>query len=598
MAYRDIQAFIKKLEEKNLLRRISVEVDAKLEITEIADRIMKKEGAALLFEKVKGSPYPLLINAFGSEERICLAFDLDHLDDMGKEIENLLDMSHYGTWSARFRTLPDLLPLLRIFPKKVKKAPCQEVIEKDPDLSRLPILHCWPEDGGPFVTLPLVFTKDPENDSVNVGMYRLQIFDKNTTGMHWHIHKDGRRIYDKYKALGTPMPVSVVIGADPATIYAATAPLPKFVEELLFAGFLRKSAVETVTCVTNDIRVPAHAEFVLEGYVDVDETRMEGPFGDHTGYYSLADEYPVFHVTCITHKKNPVYPCTIVGRPPMEDCYLAKATERFFLPLLRMLFPEVTDISFPMEGVFHNCVIVAAKKEYPGHSRKIFHGFWGMAQMMYTKIIVVVDENRNPHDYDAVYHDIMEHCDFDKDLVFVDGALDVLDHSSEQPCYGAKLGIDATVKEKPLSLGMSKAENPKALISQLKEDFPQIKAVECYHRALVVAVDKNRKHLVEDTVAALSALPQCAFARAIVVVDEGVDPGDTSTVAWKIFNNIDAKRDILFEEKREGKLQRIAVDATKKLPIDGHTRPWPNDILMTQEIKTMVTERWASYGLD
>ncbi|HMM06404.1 MAG TPA: menaquinone biosynthesis decarboxylase [Clostridiales bacterium] len=596
MAYKDLQAFIKKLEDRHLLRRVGVEVNRTLEITEIADRVMKQEGPAILFEKVKDSPYPLLINAFGSWERIKLAFELTSLDDVGKRMEDLLDMSHYTSWPARFAALPELTPLLRIFPKKVKHGPCQEVIEKEPDLTALPVLQCWPEDGGPFVTLPLVFTKDPEDGTQNVGMYRLQVFDRNTTGMHWHIHKDGRRIYEKYKARGNRMPVSVVLGADPTTIYAATAPLPKFVDELLFAGFLRNAPVETVRCVTNDIRVPAHAEFVLEGYVEMDETRREGPFGDHTGYYSLADDYPVFHVTCVTHKKYPVYPCTIVGRPPMEDCYLAKATERFFLPLLRMIYPEVVDISFPMEGVFHNCVIVSAKKEYPGHSRKIFHGFWGMAQMMYTKMIVLVDETRNPHDYAAVFRDMMEHCDFSHDLVLAEGPLDVLDHSSAHPCYGTKLGVDATTKAKVLPLtSLDKAE-AEALAEQLMAKDPNIKGAACYDSALVVALTKDRPKAAKTLVDSLFSSPSCAFARVIVVIDGERNPHDLSLVAWKIFNNIDARRDLFFGDAENG--GRIGVDATKKLPLDGHTRPWPNDIVMTDAVKTKVSERWQTYGLD
>jgi 4-hydroxy-3-polyprenylbenzoate decarboxylase len=598
MAYKDLQSFMNTLAEKDLLRRVTVEVDRKLEITEIADRIMKQEGPAILFENVKDSPYPLLINAFGSWDRICLAFAISSLDDVGKRIENLLDISHYSSWPARFASLPELTPLLRVFPKKVKHAPCQEVIEHDPDLNALPILHCWPEDGGPFVTLPLVFTKDPEDGTQNVGMYRLQIFDKNTTGMHWHIHKDGRRIYEKYKSRGSRMPVSVAIGADPATIYAATAPLPKFVDELLFAGFLRNAPVETVKCVTNDIRIPAHAEFVLEGYVDVNETRREGPFGDHTGYYSLADDYPVFHVTCITHKKSPVYPCTIVGRPPMEDCYLAKATERFFLPFLRMLYPEVVDISFPMEGVFHNCVIVAVKKEYPGQGHKIFHGFWGMAQLMYTKMIVLVDETRNPHNYPVVFRDIMERCDFNHDLVMVDGPLDVLDHSSDLSCYGTKLGVDATTKEKRMPLSSVIPQHAEVLRETLLGSFPQIKEIACYDGILVASVAKDNAKRVEKTIEALAALHLCDFARLFLIVDDTVDPADFSLVMWKLFNNIDAKRDIFFEEKEKSKMGRIGIDATKKLPLDGHTRPWPNDIVMDDTVKARVSERWQSYGLE
>lgn len=446
MAYKNLQDFMKTLEEKKLLKRISAKVSSDLEITEITDRVSKAYGPALLFENVEGSKYPVLINAFGSYERLNLALEVDNIDSIAEDIKNLMDMSSYLGLINKIKAVPKVARLAAVFPRKVDKAPCQEVVE-DPDLSTLPILKCWPEDGGKFITLPLVITRDPETGLQNMGMYRLQVYDNKTTGMHWHMHKDGREIYEKYRKLGGKMPVSVAIGTDPATTYAATAPLPKEIDEMLFSGFLRKWPLEIVKCKTNDIYVPANAEFVLEGYVDVNEAlREEGPFGDHTGYYSLKDMYPVFHLTCITHKKDAIYPTTIVGKPPMEDCYLGKATERVFLPLLKIQVPEIIDMNFPLEGVFHNCVIVSIKKRYPGHAKKVMHAIWGMGQMMYTKMIIVVDENVSPQDISTVAWKVFNNIDAKRDVVIVEGPLDALDHASNLPHYGHKMGIDATKK--------------------------------------------------------------------------------------------------------------------------------------------------------
>lgn len=445
MAYKDLQDFIDTLEQKKLLKRINAQVDSHLEITEIADRVVKRGGPALLFENVKGSKYPVLINAFGSYERLNLALEIGHINELANVISDFMDMSSYLGLINKIKALPKLTRLTTVFPRKVTHAACQEVVE-EPDLDTLPILHCWPEDGGRFLTLPLVITKDPENGMQNMGMYRLQVFDKCTTGMHWHLHKDGREIYEKYKKLGRRMPVAVALGCDPATIYSATAPLPKEINETMFAGFIRKSALEIVKCKTCDIYVPANAEFVLEGYVDLDELREEGPFGDHTGYYSLKDMYPVFHITCLTRKKHPVYPTTIVGKPPMEDCYLGKATERIFLPFLKIQCPEIIDMNFPLEGVFHNCVIVSIKKRYPGHAKKVMHSLWGIGQMMYTKMIIVVDENINPHDLSTVAWKVFNNIDAARDVVVAEGPLDALDHASPLAHYGHKMGIDATKK--------------------------------------------------------------------------------------------------------------------------------------------------------
>lgn len=446
--YKNLQDFIRHLEEKGMLKRIKSEVNAELEITEIADRVSKKYGPALLFENVKGSEYPILINAMGTYERMSMALGVEKLDDIGNYIGEFIDMSNYLGIMKKFKSLPRLARMATVFPIKLPtKGACQEIIENEPDLFKLPILKCWPQDAGRFITLPLVITKDPESEIQNMGMYRMQMFDKNTTGMHWHLHKDGREIYDKYKALGGRMPVSVALGCDPAITYSATAPLPKMIDEMMFAGFLRKSPVKLVKSITNDIYVPADAEFIIEGYVDVNEEyRLEGPFGDHTGYYSLADYYPVFHVTCITHRKNPVYPATIVGKPPMEDCYMGKATERIFLPLLKMQYPDILDFNFPLEGVFHNCVIVSIKKRYPGHAKKIMNSLWGIGQMMYTKMIIVVDENINPHELSTVAWKVFNNIDAKRDVVISEGPLDALDHASNLPHYGYRMGIDATKK--------------------------------------------------------------------------------------------------------------------------------------------------------
>ena len=450
MAYKDLQDFIKHLDGKGLLKRIHTEVDSELEITEIADRVSKKYGSALLFENVKGSSYPVLINAMGTYERMSMALGVEKLDDIGNDIEKFIDMSNYLGIMKKIKSLPRLARMTSVFPLKLPtKGACQEVVENDPDLFTLPILKCWPDDAGRFITLPLVITKDPENGIQNMGMYRLQVFDKNTTGMHWHLHKDGREIYDKYKVLGGKMPVSVALGCDPAVTYSATAPLPKMIDEMMFAGFLRKAPVKLVKSTTNDIYVPGDAEFIIEGYVDVNEDlRLEGPFGDHTGYYSLADYYPAFHVTCITHKKNAVYPATVVGKPPMEDCYMGKATERIFLPLLKMQHPEIVNFNFPLEGVFHNCVIVSIKKRFPGHAKKIMNSLWGMGQMMYTKMIIVVDENIDPSDLSTVAWKVFNNIDAKSDVVISEGPLDALDHASNLPHYGYRMGIDATKKWK------------------------------------------------------------------------------------------------------------------------------------------------------
>ncbi|HZK43681.1 MAG TPA: menaquinone biosynthesis decarboxylase [Syntrophomonadaceae bacterium] len=450
MAYKDLHEFIDVLEKAGELKRITTEVDSDLEITEITDRISKKHGPALLFENVKGSEMPVLINAYGSEKRMAMSLKTESLNDIADEILSFLKLADSTPQSIfdKVKLLPKLLEVSNFIPKMVNTGVCQEVVDTNPSLDKIPILKCWPEDAGKFITLPQVYTKNPETGKRNIGMYRLQQFDEKSTGMHWHVHHDGAENYRKHTELGQHTEVAVVLGGDPSITYAGTAPLPSDIDELLFAGFLRKKPVELVKCKTIDMEVPADAEIVLEGYVDKDERRIEGPFGDHTGYYSLAGEYPVFHITCITHRKNAIYPTTIVGKPPQEDCYMAYATERIFLPLIQFQLPEVVDLHLPQEGVFHNCVIVSIKKSFPGHAHKIMTSLWGMGQMMFSKFVVVVDEDVDVQNVSEVMWKVFNNVDPRRDTMIVDGPLEVLDHSAPMPLFGSKMGFDATKKWK------------------------------------------------------------------------------------------------------------------------------------------------------
>jgi 4-hydroxy-3-polyprenylbenzoate decarboxylase len=447
MAFRDLREFLSALEARAELLRIRAPVSADLEAAEIADRAIKAGGPALLFENVKGHDVPLAMNLFGTMERMCLALGVASLDEIGARMVEVIEPEIPSNLIEKLKMLPKLARLADFIPKTVSSAPCQEVVEEErPSLAFLPVVKTWPGDGGPFLTLPLVFTKDPKTGRRNVGMYRMHVYDETSTGMHWHIHKGGAQHYRGFRRKRERMPVAVALGGDPATIYAASAPLPEDVDEVVFAGFLRKQPVELVRCRTVDIEVPAHAEVILEGYVDPDELRTEGPFGDHTGYYSLADEYPVFHVTCVTRRKHPIYPATIVGKPPMEDVFLGKATERIFLPLLRKIVPEVVDMNLPVEGIFHNVALFSIDKRYPGHARKVMSAVWGMGLLMFSKFVVVFDADVNIQDPSEVVWRIGNNVDPRRDTMIVDGPVDALEHASPIPHYGSKMGIDATRK--------------------------------------------------------------------------------------------------------------------------------------------------------
>jgi 4-hydroxy-3-polyprenylbenzoate decarboxylase len=451
MAYSDLREFIAALEKNKELRRIPFEVDPVLEITEFADRAVKSGGPALLFEKPKGSRIPVLINSFASARKMEIALEVESVEEVARRISEYLEMRMPEGLLGKLKMLPKLAEVGAFFPKIVSNGPCKDVIRPDNfSLAEYPILKCWPEDAGRFITLPMVFSKNPDTGKRNCGCYRLQVYDERTTGMHWQTHKQGAEHYRRLVKEGKQarMDVAVAIGADPATMYSAILPLPPDLDEMMIAGFLRGKPVEMVKCETSDLEVPANAEIVLEGYVELGELRRAGPFGDHTGFYSLDDDYPVFHVQCITERKHPIYATTIVGPPPMEDFYMGKAIERIFLPLMRLQLPEICDISMPAEGIFHNLILVSIRKSYPLHARKVMHAIWGLGQAMFSKVIVVVDEDVDVQNVSEVSWKALNNIDPERDIQFVLGPVDSLDHSSRLPNYGSKMGIDATRKWK------------------------------------------------------------------------------------------------------------------------------------------------------
>ncbi|MDQ7029557.1 MAG: menaquinone biosynthesis decarboxylase [Ardenticatenia bacterium] len=453
MAYTDgLRSFIQVLERHGELVRVRVPVSPELEITEITDRVSKappEHNKALLFEHVTGSDVPLLINMFGSKKRIELALNVETLGDLTHKVEALLDLDMPKSLMAKAKRAGQLLEVARaVMPRTVKHAPCQEVIITDhPSLNFLPILKCWPEDAGRYITLPTVITRDPQTGRRNVGMYRLQVFDERTLGVHWQRHKGGREHQRRAREMREEkIPVAISLGGDPAIIWSGSAPLPPDIDEFMLAGWLRGKPVELVPCKTVPLEVPADAEIIIEGWLDPNEQRLEGPFGDHTGYYSLPDYYPVMHITCITHRRDPIYPTTIVGKPPQEDYWMGKATERLFLPLIRLFLSEVVDINMPAEGVFHNLLIVSIRKRFPGHPRKVMYGIWGLGLMMLTKTIIVVDDDVDVHNLSEVAFQVLANYDPARDVVIVEGPMDDLDHASLYRNYGGKMGIDATRK--------------------------------------------------------------------------------------------------------------------------------------------------------
>jgi 4-hydroxy-3-polyprenylbenzoate decarboxylase len=448
VAYEDLRAFVRRLEAEGELARVRAEVDPVLEISEIADRAVKAGAPALLFERVRGHSIPVLLNAFGSARRMKLALEVERLEEVAERIDAILDEKTPTSFLDKLKMVPKLAEIGSYFPKIVRDGPVKEVVRKGADatLREIPAIQCWPKDAGRYVTLPLVFTKEPGTGKRNAGIYRLQVFDERTLGMHWQLHKDGAADHRAEEAAGRRIEVAIALGCDPATQFAGAIPAPRAIDEMLLAGFLRKDAVPLVRCETVDLEVPATAEIALEGYVEPRERRREGPFGDHTGWYSLADDYPVFHLTALTHRRDPIYQSTIVGRPPMEDGFMGYAIERILLPLIRKQLPEVLDVHMPVEGIFHNLMLVRIRKAYPGHARKVMHAIWGLGQAMFTKCLVVFDEDVDLQNYSEVVWRAFTALDPQRDIQFTMGPLDVLDHAARELAFGSKMGVDATRK--------------------------------------------------------------------------------------------------------------------------------------------------------
>jgi len=608
MILNGLHDFVHLLESEDELKRIRVQVDPVLEMAEITDRISKQKGGghALLFEKT-GTSFPLLINSMGSLRRISLALGVNDLDEIGKDIKALftnLTRTKSG-WKEKLMILPQLGKISSWMPKIITgTGKCQEVVMESPDLSVLPILKCWPRDGGRFITLPLVHTLDPETGVRNVGMYRMQVLNRNTTGMHWHRHKVGARHYNAYKKLRLKMPVAVVLGGDPVYTYVATAPLPDQMDEYLLAGFLRKKKVELVKCLTQEMEVPADADIVIEGYVDPTENLfMEGPFGDHTGYYSLEDWYPAFHITCITHRKDAVYPATVVGIPPQEDAYIAKATERIFLaPIQLSLLPELIDMDLPASGVAHNLCLVSIRKSYPGQAAKVMNSLWGAGQMMLNKTLIVVDDSVNVHNYPDVINRVSNNFNPKTDLYFSKGPLDVLDHAASKMGFGGKVGIDATRKlpEEVVPVPGQKEILVKPVLKM--KDYPEMvdintSFIDSGIPLLICAIHKKPSLDLKEWARDFCTNDQLKTVKIICLVDKEVPLTDPFILTWIITNNMDPNRDAwLFYQDNEVVL--LVIDGTRKIPLsrDFH-RDWPNIIVSDEETIKRVDQIWPELDL-
>jgi 4-hydroxy-3-polyprenylbenzoate decarboxylase len=591
MPYPDLRSFIAELERRGELLRVKEPVSHELEITEIADRMVKRGGPALLFENVPGKDFPLVIGLLGSRERMALALGVDRLDDVGERIRKLLDVKLGGGLLGLASNLPKLREVASLPPKRVRTGPVQEVVwrEGEVDLERLPVLKCWPQDGGPFVTLPLVITKDPETGDVNIGMYRMQVFDRNTTGMHWQRHKTGARHLEGAKGLGQRLEVAVALGGDPILTYAATAPLPPIpgLNEFSLTGYLRGKSLELCRALTVDLEVPAGAEFVLEGYVDPwEDWRVEGPFGDHTGFYTLEDLYPAFHVTAVTMRRDPIYPATIVGRPPMEDAYLIEASERIFLVPAQLILPEIKDYHLPPAGIAHNLVNVVIDKHYPGQAYKVANGLLGLGQMMFAKVLLVSDEEVRPQDHPGFWRAVLRNALPGRDSQFAKGPIDVLDHSSRSWSYGSKLIVDGTVKHDEEGAHAHWQPN----LERPQEDLPGHGDVVRQHQHAggfwFLTTAKTRagqggalgEWAVKQEVA--------RGVRLVAVVDHETDPTDFEEVMWTLLNNIDPERDVRIVGAPDG--PAFVMDGTPKLSAEGFNRDWPDKITMTEEVKRKV----------
>jgi 4-hydroxy-3-polyprenylbenzoate decarboxylase len=606
MAYKDLQQFIDTLEKEGELVRIKEYVNPKLEIAEITDRISKIAGGgkALLFENT-GFDFPVLMNAYGSERRMCLALGVANLDDVAKEIENLFHLLSAPK--------ENILDKLKFLPKLGQFASWMPKVKsgRGADITKLPVITCWPKDGGPFVTLPVIHTKDPNTNTRNVGMYRMQVYGPALTGMHWHKHKVSARHFNEYKKLNKRMPVAVALGGDPVYAYSATAPLPENVDEYMLAGFLRKKKVELVRCITQpDVEVPADADFIIEGFVDPsDELIWEGPFGDHTGYYSLPDWYPRFHITCITHKKNAVYPATIVGIPPQEDAWLGKATERIFLAPMKMtMIPEIMDMDMPVEGVFHNLVIAQIKKDYAGQGQKVMNAMWGAGQMMFNKILVLADQHVKIQEYKTLAQYIFRNLNPATDIYFSQGPMDVLDHSCSKLGFGGKMCIDGTCKFDEEQEEGQLAIGDWQLAQEGLDKFPEIKKVNDSLlkeniSVLILTVEKNRIGHIRELHQQICAQKEIEGIKLILYVEHTVDASDLAISLWRFCNNLDPKRDHTLVQRPSindpaKQFACMGLDGTRKTKeLDNFQRDWPNIIVADDATIKAVDEKWPRLGL-
>jgi 4-hydroxy-3-polyprenylbenzoate decarboxylase len=609
MAFEGLNHFVDLLDRKGQLIRIKQYVDPILEIAEVTDRVCKQTGGgkALLFENT-GTDFPVLTNAFGSDERISLALGISNPDEAAANIESLFQYFTQPKQSllSKLKMLPKLKQVSQWLPQMVTgKGACQEVVHLNPNLSILPILKCWPHDGGQFVTLPMVNTKDPDTGIRNVGMYRMQVFSDSLTGMHWHRHKTGARHYSGYKKLGQHMPIAVALGGDPVYTYASTAPLPDNVDEYILAGFLRNKRVKLVKAITVDIEVPFDADIIIEGYVDTSEDLIwEGPFGDHTGFYSLADWYPKFHVTCITHRKNAVYPATIVGVPPMEDKYIAKATERIFLsPIKIAMLPEVVDMYLPEEGVAHNIALVSIDKTYPGQAYKVGNALWGAGQMMFNKIMVVTNHNVDVKNVMEVASVMSQNFNPLSDTLMGRGPLDILDHSSEKPAFGGKILIDATEK---MPEEKSSTFEPAAYDAEIvAEELSKLNDVFGYNvrfldesvSLALVSVDKEIVISVRNVAHSIALALGKRLPKLVVFVDKEIPLKTIELVAWYTAANIDPSRDCFFTDIEGVKANSLFVDGTRKtLARDGFSRDWPNIVTSSLQTAKNIDAKWKDLG--
>lgn len=616
MAYRNQHQFIEALEQAGELIRIKTYVNPKLEMAEIVDRVSKTpaQNKAILFENT-GYDFPVLMNAYGSEKRMCLALGVQHLDDIARDIEGLFKMlaAPKENLLDKLKLLPKLAQFGSWMPKVKKgRGACQDVVMENPDITKLPVITCWPKDGGPFVTLPVIHTKDPVTQIRNVGMYRMQVFGPTLTGMHWHKHKVSAKHFQEYKKTGSKMPVAVALGGDPVYAYAATAPLPENVDEYMLAGFLRKKKTELVKCITQpEIEVPSDADFIIEGYVDPNEDPIwEGPFGDHTGYYSLPDWYPRFHITAITHRKDAVYPATIVGIPPQEDAWLGKATERIFLAPIKMtMIPEITDMDMPVEGVFHNLVITKIDKTYAGQGLKVMNAMWGAGQMMFNKILVLADGDTVITDYLQLAQKIFANLNPATDIHFSQGPMDVLDHSCSKMGFGGKMCIDGTHKYEEEKADDYSGITPASIdTADLMARFPEIikmnvslleKNIPC----IIISVRKDRRNHIKELHAEICAQAEMEAVKVILYVEHTVNANDLPIALWRFCNNLDPRRDaVLFSRASmhhpDLTFSCMGFDGTiKTKELDGFMRDWPNIIVSDEQTIATVDTKWNALNI-